>query len=61
MQAGENTGETFLDEIIAGLMDREEFLKYSGMHFILELADGNLHEIIPYTGMSITDFTIKRI
>ena len=40
MQAGENTGETFLDEIIAGLMDREEFLKYSGMHFILELADG---------------------
>lgn len=61
MQAGENTGETFLDEIIAGLMDREEFLKYNGMHFVLELADGCEREIVPDTGMSVTDFTVKRI
>lgn len=61
LKTGENMEQTFLDEIIAGFMEEEAFIKYGGMHFLLELADGSENEIAIGDFASVTDFVIRRV
>ncbi len=60
LKSGDGKEETFLDEIIAGFMEEEDFLRYSGTHFVLELAGGNEEEIQLGGLASVTNFVIKR-
>lgn len=53
--------ETFLDAIIRGLMGEESFARYAGLHFILELANGDEDEIALGSGCSVTDFVIRKV
>ena len=53
--------DTFLDELIKKYMELPEFAEFAGMHFVLELSDGDERELEFGEHATVTDFVIKRV
>ncbi|MCM1309361.1 MAG: hypothetical protein NC223_12240, partial [Butyrivibrio sp.] len=61
LRRSENEGETFLDGIIGGFIGEEDFARYEGLRFALELCGGEETEIDLGGGCAVTNFVIRKV
>lgn len=58
---GEGDRETFLDEIIKDIVLEERFKEFRGIRFYIELAGGDINELVLNDYATVTNFVIKRV